>query len=213
MERKIVKYRWQFAVSLFSLIVILFLVASSAVAKDTKIAKNIGPLQAFASLESGSGAHLVDVRTPAEYQVIGHPAKAYNIPFMYLSDEFVKKGGMFRGDKVSKTRYQFYENPDFLAYMKAHFKVDDVLYIICRSANRSVPASDLLAANGFKNVYNVLGGFEGGKFYGYGKEEKALMKKYSENYSRRGFFNGWKYYGLPWTYSMNPEYIYEPHKK
>lgn len=112
---------------------------------------------------------------------------------------------------MKKTRYQYYKNPEFLNYMKKHFKADDVLLIMCRSGNRSVPASDFLAENGFKKVYNVVGGFEGGKFKGSG-EEKALMKKFSKNYGKRGFTGGWKYYGLPWTYTMNPKLVYGLHK-
>ena len=138
---------------------------------------------------------------------------AYNIPFMFLSDEFVVKGGMFRGKKMTKTRYQYYKNPYFLSYMKKHFKVDDTLLVMCRSGNRSVPASDFLAENGFKKVYNVIGGFEGGKFKGGSSAEKDLMKKFSEHYGRRGFTGGWKYYGLPWTYSMNPDLVYGLHKQ
>ena len=193
-------------------VVFLFLVSGVA-AKEAKIAQNIGVLEAFARVESNEvGVYLIDVRTPAEYQQIGHPMMAYSIPFMYLSDEFVEKGGMFRGEKMSKTRYQYYKNPEYLSYMKKHFKADDTLLIMCRSGNRSVPASDFMAENGFNKVYNVVGGFEGGKFKG-SSEDSALMKKFSEHYDRRGFTDGWKYYGLPWTYSMNPKLVYGLHKK
>ena len=191
----------------------LLFVVSGVAAKETTNAQNIGVLEAFEMVKGGSdGVYLIDVRTPAEYQQIGHSVMAYSIPFMYLSDEFVEKGGMFRGKKMTKTRYQYYKNPEYLNYMKKYFKADDVLLIMCRSGNRSVPASDFLAENGFDKVYNVVGGFEGGKFKGSG-EEKALMKKFSGNYGRRGFTGGWKYYGLPWTYTMDPKLVYGSHKK
>ena len=137
---------------------------------------------------------------------------AYNIPFMFLSDNFVEKGHLFHGKKMTKTRYQYYKNTEFIDYMKKHFKTDDTLLIMCRSGNRSVPASDILVQQGFKNVFNVINGFEGGKFKGTDNEERALLKKYSTNYARRGFNGGWKYYGLPWTYSMNPKFVYDLHK-
>jgi len=137
---------------------------------------------------------------------------AYNIPFMFLSDKFVEKGHMFHDKKMTKTRYQYYKNTDFIDYMKKHFKTDDTLLIMCRSGNRSVPASDLLVQQGFKNVFNVVHGFEGGKFKGSDDEEHALLKKYSTNYARRGFNGGWKYYGLPWTYTMTPKFVYGLHK-
>ena len=203
--------RSKFFSSLAGVVVFLLLVSGVA-AKEAKIAQNIGILESFALLESSKpGVYLIDVRTPAEYQQIGHPIMAYNIPAMYLSDEFVEKGGIFRGKEMSKTRYQYYKNPDFLSYMKKHFKTDDTLLIMCRSGNRSVPASDFLAENGFSKIYNVIDGFEGGKFKGNDKE-RPLLKKFSEHYSRRGFTGGWKYYGLPWTYSMNPDLVYELHK-
>ena len=193
-------------------VTVCLLMVSGAMAKEAKIAQNIGVLEAFEKVESGeSGVYLIDVRTPGEYQQIGHSMMAYNIPFKYLSDEFVEKGGMFRGKKMTKTRYQYYENPEFLDYIKNHFKVDDTLLIMCRSGNRSVPASDFLAENGFKNVYNVIDGFEGGKLKGSGAG-KTLLKKFSEHYGRRGFTGGWKYYGLPWTYSMDPKLVYGLHK-
>ena len=175
----------------FLLVVAAFLfVVSGVAAKEAKIAQNTGVLQALEMVESGANRiYLIDVRTPAEYQQIGHPAMAYNVPAMFLSDEFVEKGGMFRGKKMSKTRYQYYKNPEFLNYMKKNFKSDDTLLIMCRSGNRSVPASDFLAENGFKKVYNVVGGFEGGKLKGSG-EEKTLIKKFSGNYGLRGFTGG-----------------------
>ena len=189
------------------------LTATPALAKRAKLATNISPLQAWDMIQHDPGIVLIDVRTPAEYQFIGHAVGAYNIPFMFLSDKFVEKGQLFRGKKMKKSRYQPYLNPDFISYMKSHFKPDDTLLIMCRSGHRSVPASDLLVKNGFKKVYNVVGGFEGNKFHGRNDEEKKLVKKYSPNYSHRGLFDGWKYYGLPWTYKMEPKYIYEPHKK
>ncbi len=193
-------------------VMVSFLLVSGVAAKEAKIARNIGILETFALLETSKPrVYLIDVRTPAEYQQIGHPVMAYNIPAKYLSDEFVEKGGMFRGKEMSKTRYQYYKNPDFLSYMKKHFKADDTLLIMCRSGNRSVPASDFLAENGFSKIYNVIDGFEGGKFKGNDKE-KALLQRFSEHYGRRGFTGGWKYYGLPWTYNMNPELVYDLHK-
>ncbi len=202
-------------ISIFLLVAVALLLMVSVVsAKEAKIAHNIGVMEAFEKVKIGAtGVYLIDVRTPGEYQQIGHPEMAYSIPFMFLSDEFVKKGGMFRGKKMTKTRYQYYKNPEFLDYMKKHFKVDDTLLVMCRSGNRSVPASDFLAESGFKNVYNVIDGFEGGKFKGASNKEAALMKQSSEHYGRRGFTGGWKYYGLPWTYSMNPKLVYGSHKK
>ncbi len=201
-------------ISIFAILLLTICLALPALGKEAKLAKNITSLQAFDILQNGGGkVYLIDVRTPGEYQQIGHPQMAYNIPFKFLSDKFVEKGKMFRGKKMKKTRYQYYKNSEFSSYMKEHFKTGDTLLIMCRSGNRSVPASDLLVQQGFKNVFNVINGFEGGKLKGSGDKEHALLKKYSNNYARRGFNGGWKYYGLPWTYTMNPKFVYESHKK
>ena len=177
--------------------VVFLLMVSGVAAKEAKVAQNISVMEAFALLESGESAiYLIDVRTPAEYQQIGHAVMAYSVPFMYLSDEFVEKGGLFRGQKMTKTRYQYYKNPEFLDYMKKHFKADDTLLITCRSGNRSVPASDFLAENGFNKVYNVTDGFEGGK---------------DKKYKQRTTNTGWKNTCPPesWGYKNHKEKISE----
>ncbi|NPA25106.1 MAG: hypothetical protein GXO34_04680 [Deltaproteobacteria bacterium] len=212
MKREKLWDRRRFSFSLLFLAVCL-LTAAPVLAKRAKLATNISPLQAWDMVQNNPKVYLIDVRTPAEYQFIGHAVGAYNIPFMFLSDKFIEKGRIFKGKKMKKSRYQPYLNTDFMDYMKSHFKADDILLIMCRSGHRSVPASDLLVKNGFKKVCNIVGGFEGNKFHGRDKEERKLLKKYSENYGRRGFTDGWKHFGLPWTYKMEAKYIYEPHKK
>ncbi|MEA2108857.1 MAG: rhodanese-like domain-containing protein [Pseudomonadota bacterium] len=199
---------------LLSLGFCICLASLSLAAKDSCLAEDINSLQAYDMVTNAKEGttFLLDVRTPEEYQLIGHAPMAYNIPVMFLSDEFVAKGGQFRGKKVTKTRYQYYLNPDFVAEVAKKFKKTDTLLVTCRSGNRSVPAVNLLVKNGFTNVYNIRDGVEGGKFYGQG-ENKALMKKYSTFYGHRNHVEGWKFYGLPYTYHMNPKYIYEPHIK
>ena len=213
MNRKLFPHRQNLSRLLLLLVAMLLAASPALAAIKAKLAHNISPLQAYDMVKNDPGIYLIDVRTPAEYQFIGHAVGAYNIPFMFLSDKFVEKGELFKGKKMKKSRYQPYLNPDFTSYMKSHFKADDTLLIMCRSGHRSRPASDFLVKSGFKNVYNVIGGFEGNKFHGQNDEESKLLKKYSENYGRRGFVDGWIHFGLPWTYKMDPKYIYEPHKK
>lgn len=54
---------------------------------------------------------------------------------------------------------------------------------------------------GFKEekVFNMMGGVEGGK----------NKNKESSFYGQR-WAGGWKQEGLPWTYSMDPKYMYQP---
>ena len=190
-------------------------VINSVYGFDSKFATNITPVQAYHMLKTVPNTYLIDVRTQYEYQLIGHPFGAYNFPFMFLTGEFAKKGEKFaNGKKVApKTRYQFVLNPDFIKELKKKFKPSDNLIFMCRSTKRSHKAADIAYKAGFKNSYNLLGGFEGYRFTGKTKEEKALVKKYSPVYGKPGFINGWKYYGLPYTYKMDPKYIYPPDLK
>jgi len=71
----------------------------------------------------------------------------------------------------------------------------DTIILMCRSGKRSVKATNLLADNGYTKVYTVVDGYEGGKV----KESKNKGKRMK---------NGWKNSGLPWTYSLDRDYMY-----
>ena len=112
------------------LVVSIFLMFSSfsLYSFDSKFATNITPLQAYHMLLNQPNTYLIDVRTRFEYQLIGHPMwikngktyMAYNIPFMFLTREFAKKGETFNGNKKAPaTRYQFVKNPDFIKVLKS----------------------------------------------------------------------------------------------
>ncbi len=171
-----------------------FILWGSAVhaAGDARLAKNINSLEAYDRLQRGGGnTYLVDVRTPEEYQLVGHPPMAYNIPFVFF------QGGPHR-------------NPHFVKDVASRFKRSDTLLVICRSGSRSAPAADALKQAGFSNVYNVRDGFEGDAFQGHSPKEKALLQKYSPFYGLRGRVEGWQFYGLPYTYEIKDELIYRP---
>jgi rhodanese-related sulfurtransferase len=88
---------------------------------------------------------LVDVRSVAEYVLVGHPEMAYNVPFTFWSDE----------------EGRFVPNPDFLEDLAARFGKDDALVFICRSGGRSRVAAQAAREAGYSKVYNVAEGFEG----------------------------------------------------
>ena len=189
---------------------------------DSKLAKNITPVQAYHMLKNMDNVYLIDVRTRYEYQLLGHPMwkkhgkvyMAYNIPFMFLTNEFAKKGETYANGKIApKTRYQFVLNPDFIKVLKSKFKPTDHLIFMCRSTKRSHKAADIAYKAGFKNSYNLLGGFEGYRFMGKTPEERGLVKKYSPIFGKPGFLNGWKYYQLPYTYKIDSRYVYPPDLK
>ncbi|MBU1127949.1 MAG: sulfurtransferase [Candidatus Omnitrophica bacterium] len=123
---------------------------------------------------------LIDVRTRPEYEFVGHPTRAYNIPYMFWTSE---------GMKI---------NPDFVKDVAKKFKKTGKLLIICRSGKRSCFACDLLVQAGFKNVSNVLSGFEG----------DMVKDENSPNYGHRRRLNGWQRDNMPWSYELKKGLVY-----
>ena len=132
---------------------------------------------------------IVDVRTPGEYIFVGHPPMAVNIPLKFF-DKTVNPLTMKPVRPL---------NESFVAQVKSKFKETDTLFIICRSGRRSATSVNLLAKAGFKNVYNIIDGFEG----------DTLKIKESYQYAKR-VINGWKNSGAPWTYSLDRNLVYQP---
>lgn len=89
---------------------------------------NITPVDAKARLDSEKGIILLDVRTKEEYDS-GHIKDAVLIPVDVLEKEAVTS----------------------LKDKKA------VIFVYCRSGNRSVTASNILVKLGYTNVYNLGG--------------------------------------------------------
>jgi rhodanese-related sulfurtransferase len=146
---------------------------------------DLSPLEAYQMLkEDPEHTFLIDSRTRPEYEFVGHPPMAYNIPYMFWTPEGMRK------------------NDSFVRDVAARFKRTDRLLIICRSGGRSRRASDMLIEAGFEQVFNVLGGFEGDR----------VEDKNSTYYGYRGYINGWKHDGLPYTYEMKEELTYKPYQ-
>jgi rhodanese-related sulfurtransferase len=155
--------------------------------------QNITPVEAYKMLKSKPNVYLVDVRTRIEYQDIGHPVGAYNVPWKFYTTKVGKKG------------YKKVVNQNFGKDLLARFNPKtDTLLLLCRSAKRTIAGSTAAVDAGFKpeNVYNVLGGFEGDK----------VKDKKSPFYGRRQV-GGWRLEGLPWTYKMDQKLMYQPDVK
>jgi len=178
--------------------VVVFITASLAYAggytyKANKehLGGNITPMEAFQMIKKNSEhTFLVDCRTRAEYQYVGHPEGAYNIPIRFLSEKAGEKG------------YTEIENPDFGKALLDRFNPEtDTLIIFCRSGNRSCKGCNEAIKVGFKEekVFNMMGGFEGGK----NKNKDSIY------YGKR-WAGGWKLEGLPWTYKMDKKLMYKP---
>ncbi len=171
-----------------------------------KTAKTITAIEAYNMAISQPDTYLIDVRTRAEYQLIGHAcykkdgmtSQAYNFPVKFWTGKVGKK-----------SKYGKALNKNFVKEIMKKFKKSDTLLIYCRSGDRSVIASDLLTKAGYKHVYNIKYGFEGKPLaYGQHKKIKKLMKKYAYFYNVKGRLNGWRSYGLPQCYKMDPDFMY-----
>lgn len=155
--------------------------------------------------------YLIDVRTRAEYQFVGHPVKAFLFPYLFLTDQFGKKEEIFG--------YQFSTpNKNFIEQISAVFKKEDNLLIICRDGERSQLAAQDLISAGFKKVYDVYDGFEGPEFpYFTDSDKHKFFRQLAKRHKVYGFKHrrhyGWQWWGLPWTYEIDPNYVYPPDTK
>jgi rhodanese-related sulfurtransferase len=180
-----------------TLATVLVVVSTSALAEYTyqvnkeHLGGDVTPSEAFEMVKNDpEHTFLVDCRTRAEYQYVGHPAGAYSIPLRFHSTKVGNKG------------YVEVNNPDFGKALNARFDPEkDTLIIFCRSGNRSCTACNEAIKAGFREetVFNMMGGFEGGK----NKNKNSIY------YGKR-WAGGWKLEGLPWTYDMDPKYMYQP---
>ncbi len=150
---------------------------------------DLTPLEAYERIQADPrGTVMVDVRTRAEYVFVGHPAMAHNIPIQFWKAEPGEKGmGMVF-------------NHNFGRDLESRFDREKVTVIfICRSGNRSITAINSALEAGFRadRLFNVLGGFEGGKI----KSKLSLYRG-----QRR--MGGWRNEGLPWTYDLDRRLLY-----
>lgn len=129
---------------------------------------------------------VLDVRTLEEYIYVGHAPMAWNIPLSSQTQKWDAEKGYFA--------YQ--PNPNFLAQVREVAAPNDTILVMCRSGGRSAMAVDLLAENGFTNVYQITDGMEG----------DAIKDPQNPAKGQR-LVNGWKNSGAPWTYEPDPERI------
>lgn len=133
--------------------------------------KHLTPRQAYDLLQANARAILIDVRSNMEFLFVGHPKGAIHIPWIDEPDWDI--------------------NPNFVRQIRelmlGGIICDDdsgcaPIILICRSGKRSVEAGNLLIEAGFKDVYNVLDGFEGEL----------------DEHHHRSTLGGWRFEGLPW---------------
>jgi len=136
--------------------------------------KEISPQAAWEILRAKPGAVLIDVRSSMEFDYVGHPLGAVNIPW--------------------KEAPEWHINPDFAGMVREmlmsvqgiNTEIESLpLLLICRSGRRSYEAAEELMRHGFRNVYNVAEGFEGDR----------------DGEKHRSTINGWRVRNLPWEQS------------
>ena len=156
--------------------------------KQTKLGLYITAKEAYAKWLSDPGnVKIIDCRTPEEYIFVGHAPMAHNIPSNFITHRFDKQ----------KKRPVMESNPDFVSQVRAKFEHDDLILIMCRSGSRSAQSVNRLAEAGFKKVYSITDGFEG-----------DIVKDPLSAFHGKRFRNGWKNAGNPWTYELDPDYVY-----
>lgn len=107
-------------------------------------------------------AVIVDVRTHEERKFVGYVPQSLHVPWA--------------------TGTSFHRNPRFVKELEKVVNKEQVILLLCRSGNRSALAAAAATQAGFKQVYNILEGFEG--------ELNANAQRNQEA--------GWKSYKLPW---------------
>lgn len=136
-------------------------------------AGDVTPSQCWRMVSEEPGTLLVDVRTTAEWAYVGGPELPEGeasivrqqwqvFPHMEVDSEFAAR----------------------LEEQLAHAGADKEtsLCFLCRSGVRSLAAAKAMTQAGYKNSYNIAGGFEGDL----------------DGEGHRGRSNGWKAAGLPW---------------
>lgn len=176
--------------------------------------ENISPGDAYDMLDPESttyepDAYILDVRTPAEWYWVGHPGVEKCYAEKCGEGDPVSTEGSFLEGKVINIPWHLWEyvpqgekydrkipNRFFDEEVVRQFDADDIIIIMCRSGKRSVSASEeledpthpackRLEELGFYDIYNMLGGFEGGK-------DRCCYRTKDQ---------GWENTGLPYNYS------------
>lgn len=119
--------------------------ASGRQAEVQPAVSQITPEAALNRIESDSSVVLIDVRSRAEYLLLGHPTSAFNLPWKRWND---MTGGLDL-------------NADFVEQVRRSLGVDVPILLICRSGHRSTEAARALLKAGFTNVISVRGGMYG----------------------------------------------------
>ena len=154
-------------------------------AKKTELGLYVTAQEAYAKwLAAPEQVKILDVRTAEEYLFVGSPTMAWRVPVAVQSYAW----------DTDKEQFPLQLCSDFTVRVRTIAEPGDALFVICRSGGRSAIACNLLAKDGFKNVYNIIDGMEG--------DANADSEKPPQG--------GWKNSGCPWTKTVTPERMVLP---
>ena len=132
-------------------------------------AGDISVEEAWQRLISDPRTQLVDVRTMAEWNFVGLP----DLSALGRQVHCIEWQGFPTGA----------HNPGFVTEASQALQDKDApVLLLCRSGGRSRAAAIALTAAGFRQAFNIAGGFEGD----------------TDAEGHRGTRNGWKAANLPW---------------
>jgi rhodanese-related sulfurtransferase len=161
--------------------------------KQTKLGLYMTAGQAYDHIMNNMDKTLfIDTRTPSELNYLGAATVMdAHVPLVFMDT---------RGWDDKKHRYLRAKNKNFVADVEARLKKkgltkDDTVILMCRSGKRSATAVNMLADAGFTHAYSVVDGYEGDKSRAGKDKGKRTV-------------NGWRNAGLPWTYSLDKDYMY-----
>jgi rhodanese-related sulfurtransferase len=153
---------------LFALIIVAMLsVNVMAADKPTKTKKQtpqglyLTASEVPAFIKKHKNTLFVDVRTPAEVEYVGYSyLMDNNIPVHFVNfKKWNKKKKRFSDSPLNK---HFVSDVKKALKAKGLTKSDNII-MMCRSGSRSAYATKKMFKAGYKNVYTVVDGFEGGK--------------------------------------------------
>jgi rhodanese-related sulfurtransferase len=126
--------------------------------------KHLEPKAAWDFLQAHPDALFVDIRMEIEHLYVGHPPGVVHVAWYEYPDMHV-------------------DRERFVAQvLREAGGPQRPVVLLCRSGKRTVEAGLTLEAAGFREVVNVVHGFEG---------------ELDEHF-QRGRLNGWRFDGLPW---------------
>jgi rhodanese-related sulfurtransferase len=154
--------------------------------KQTVLGKYVTAAEAYEVWRANEGGvAIIDCRTPEEYVYVGHAPMALNVPSQ-----------LGRWDSATG-KMTHTENREFERIIQKKFATTHTILVMCRSGTRSAVSVNRLAALGYKNVYNIIDGFEGDKV----SDEESYFKG-------KRMKNGWKNSGAPWIYDLDPHLVF-----